>query len=216
LVAAADETAMPASTPSFDSAAADTIRTNLWTVQALLTDIARETVAVVPGRERRVYLKARGQHEALPLLETALYAMLVESGHEAYLEASATDGTENPVRPAAAEFEVRYLFEDCDLGYPEVGRKFGLWRQWIDREIEISVLISVVELASGRLLMDERLERRFTDRLPSGYMALVDEPTYEFTTAEPAESGLGTIMEELVVLGALTGLVAIYFTNTGN
>ncbi|MBU1073563.1 hypothetical protein KKG45_09980 [bacterium] len=215
-VAAAGEESGPAAAPAFEAAAADTIRTNLWVTQALLTGIAREVVAAVPGQGRRVSLRARGKHEALPLFETTLYATLLESGHQAYLDEAEADKTDRPIRPAAADIEIRYFFETCELGYPEVGRKFGLWHQWIDREIEISVLVGVVDLASGRLLMDERLQRRFSDRLPSDYLKLVDEPTYKFTSAEPAEGGIRTILEELVVLGALSGLVAIYFTNTGN
>lgn len=44
----------------------------------------------------------------------------------------------------------------------------------------------------------------------------MNAPAYEFTTAEPAEGGMRAILEELVVVGALTGLVAVYFANSGN
>jgi len=212
----ATEAVAPSATPAFDVAAADTIRTNLWVAQALMTDIAREVVAAVPGTGRRVAMRARDSHEAGPLLETAFYAALLDAGHEAYLDEAADEEAEERIRPLAADYEIRYLFETCEMGYPAVGRKFGLWKQWLDREVEISVMVGVVELDSGRLLLDDRLQRRFTDRFPAGYLDDVDAATYGFTSAEPAEGGILTIMEELVVLGALTGLVAIYFTNTGN
>jgi len=214
--ATAVEAVAPTAVPAFDVAAADTIRTNLWVAQALLTDIAREAVAAVPGAGRRVALRARDTHEAGPLLETAFYAALIDAGHDAYLDEAAEEEDDRPIRPVSADYEIRYLFETCELGYPAVGRKFGLWKQWLDREVEISVMVGVVEMDSGRLLLDDRLQRRFTDRLPAGYLDLVDATTYGFTSAEPAAGGIQSIMEELVVLGALTGLVAIYFTNTGN
>ncbi|MBC8423768.1 hypothetical protein H8E07_06555 [bacterium] len=216
LVLIACATAAPAERPAFDPAAADTVRTNLWVARALFTDIAREAVASVPGRDQGVSLRARGTHDALPLLETALYAALQDAGHRPYLDESDDSGALAPITPDEADYEIRYRFETCQLDYPAVGRRFGLWRNWIDREVEVSALVGVVDLSSGRLLLDDRIERRFNDRVPADFLDLVDESTYAFTTAVPADGGIRTIMEELVVIGALTGLVAIYFTNTGN
>jgi hypothetical protein len=42
----------------------------------------------------------------------------------------------------------------------------------------------------------------------------VESPTYEFTQAEPDPSKSSRRLEQVVVLGALVGLVAIYFANT--
>ena len=80
----------------------------------------------------------------------------------------------------------------------------------------MSVLVMVVDLRSGRLLMDERLQRSFGDRVKSDHMQRIDDSVYSFTTSDTAEGGLMSVLEELVVVGALTGLVTIYFANTGN
>ncbi len=214
--AAAQDADVPSDTPAFAPAAADTVRTNLWVARALFTDVAREVVAAVPGSGRRVSLRARGSHDAQPLLETALYAALQDAGHRAYLDETDDSDADAPITPVETDYEIRYQLETCQLDYPAVGRRFGLWRNWIDRELEVSTLVAVVELATGRLLLDDRVERRFNDRVPAGHLDSVEATTYAFTFADPAEGGIRTIMEELVVIGALTGLVAIYFANTGN
>jgi len=165
--AAAAESTAPTVTPAFDPAAADTIRTNLWVARALFTDIAREVVAAVPERDQGVSLRPRGTHDALPLLETALYAALLNAGHRPYLDESDDSGADTPIKPMAADYEIRFQFETCQLDYPAVGRRFGLWRNWIDREVDVSTLIGVVELSTGRLLLDDRIERRFNDRVPA-------------------------------------------------
>jgi hypothetical protein len=203
-------------TPGFAYTAADTVRTNLWIAQALMADIAREIVAVVPRVDADVSLRATQDHEATPLLETQLYDQLVAAGHTAYLNESDQTDEEEAVAPVDADYEIRYSFEALDLTYPRVGRKLGLWKNWVDREMGMSVLVMVVDLRSGRLLMDERLQRSFGDRVKSDHMQRIDDSVYSFTTSDTAEGGLMSVLEELVVVGALTGLVTIYFANTGN
>ncbi len=195
--------------------AADTVRTNLWIAQALMADIAREIVDTIPGPGQGVSLRSSDSHEAAPLLEAQLHRHILDGGNVAYLDESDLVD-EEPVTPVDADYEIRYSFETLDMEYPRVGRKLGLWKSWVDREMSMSVMARVIELKTGRLLMDERLQRSFGDRLSSGHVERVDDLVYGFTSAEVAEGGLMSVMEELVVVGALTGLVAIYFANTGN
>ncbi len=114
--------------------------------------------------------------------------------------------------------DVRYSYavSGVDLAYPEVGRTLGLWRSWVEREIEVGAFLEVTEAASGRMLLNRSVVRAFNDRLPPENLDDVDSGIYPFTTAEAMESGWQRRLEEIVVLGALTGLVVIYFANTNN
>jgi len=103
-----------------------------------------------------------------------------------------------------------------DLAYPEVGRTLGLWRRWVSRNIQVTTNIEVTELESGRLLLGERMTRSFNDRLENQNFDDVNSEVYDFTAASTSESGWKRRTEEIVVLGTLAALIAIYFTNTGN
>lgn len=208
--------ALAGETPTpFAEAGPDTVRTNLWLTQALFTDIVREAAGVLPRDGARVALRPRAKHAAQPLFDTAAFAELSAAGHEVLLDETDVSATRSAAE-IAADYEFRYFIEDVDLAYPRVGRRFGLWRRWLDREFQAVVQITVLEKATGRLLLDRRLVRSYADRIAAGHLAAVDATTYGFTTAEPAEGGLRAILEELVVVGALTGLVAVYFANSGN
>ena len=66
------------------------------------------------------------------------------------------------------------------------------------------------------MLLSDQVQRRFSDRVSSDDCGTVDSQLYDFTTAEISESGWKGRMEEIIVLGTLAGLVAIYFANTGD
>ena len=66
------------------------------------------------------------------------------------------------------------------------------------------------------MLLSSRVARSFSDRVPSDDFDDVNSNLYSFTTAETGESGWQRRLEEIVVLGALAALVAIYFANTAN
>jgi hypothetical protein len=127
-----------------------------------------------------------------------------------------TDSTLAPPPPPNVDYELRYQIEDIRLAYPETGRRFGIWREWVSRDLVLSAYITVLEPASGRLLLSDRLERTFRDRVPNASFAAVRSDLYPFTDATLQESSWRRRLEQLVVLGTLTGLVAIYFANTGN
>ncbi len=201
--------------PPFAAAGPDTVRTNLWLTRALFADIVREAAAVLPPDSSRVALRPRAKHVAQPLFDTAAFAELTAAGHAVLLDETDVAATKTAT-VVGADYEFRYYIEDVDLSYPRVGRRFGLWRRWLDREFQAVVQVTVLEKATGRLLLDKRLARGYTDRIPAQHLAAVDAATYAFTTAEPAEGGVRAILEELVVVGALTGLVAVYFANSGN
>jgi len=201
--------------PTFADAGPDTVRTNLWLAQALFTDIVREAADALPSGGASVALRPRAKHAAQPLFDTAAFAELTAAGHEVLLDETDVAAARS-AEAVAADYEFRYLIEEVALDYPRVGRRFGLWRRWLDRELAAVVQVTVLEKATGRLLLDKRLARTYGDRIAAGHLAAVDAPTYGFTTAEPAEGGVRAILEELVVVGALTGLVAVYFANSGN
>ena len=52
--------------------------------------------------------------------------------------------------------------------------------------------------------------------MPTTTSTTSNSELYDFTTAETSESGWQRRIEEIVVLGTLAGLVAVYFANTGN
>ena len=82
--------------------------------------------------------------------------------------------------------------------------------------MQLIMLVRVLDAADGRLRMDDRLVRRYVDRVPSGRFDAIASPAYTFTHADATSNGMRGIMENLVVIGSLAGLVAIYFANSGN
>ena len=105
---------------------------------------------------------------------------------------------------------------DIDLAYPEVGRSVGIWKQWVERRLSVTAQVKISRADDGRLLLREKFQRQFLDRVPAGDLDAVNSRLYEFTTAEIAESGWHRRLEEMVIVGTLAGLVAVYFANTNN
>lgn len=193
------------------NASADSLRTNLWLFEALMGEIVAEAAGSLPPPPATVLLPGapapndmQGQLlrlVAVRVLSARGYELL--TGEEAALrERAAVTATFTPNRVA--------------LGYPEVGRTLGLWRRWVGREVAVAATVKMVENGSGRLLLERRLERTFSDRVPSGDFALVDDRMYTFTSAAIGESGWQRRLEQFAVLGTLAGLVAVYFANTGD
>ena len=86
----------------------------------------------------------------------------------------------------------------------------------MDRDLSVSADIEVVEVNTGRLLFNDLVTRRYSDRIGSGDFSAVNSSLYSFTNAEISEGSWHRRLEEIVVLGTLTGMVAVYFANTGN
>ncbi len=195
---------LPASTTSH------TVRTNLWLTEALMAEVVNAAATVMPPAPAAVRLVAMRDDAR----NDNLQALAAEHLRANFVELFVLD--EDPSRQGAVDYVFGYNVESIKLIYPDVGRTLGIWRRWVAREMKVSVLVEISEESSGRLLLNSRIERKFGDRFDSGDFGDVDDPEYTFTTAETLESGWKSRMEEIVVLGTLAGLVAIYFANTGD
>ncbi|MBM4131503.1 hypothetical protein FJ250_10850 [bacterium] len=191
--------------------AADSLRTNLWLVEALLGEIVAEATASLPSPPARVLLPGAPAATDLPgqLLRLVTVRVLTDRGYDLYT------GQADSLR-GRTDVTAEFLPGPITLSYPEVGRTLGLWRRWVGRDLTVSATARLVENASGRLLLERRLERRFNDRVPDGEFALVDDTTYPFTSAAVGAGGWQRRLEQFAVLGTLAGLVAVYFANTGD
>ncbi|RKZ19554.1 hypothetical protein DRQ50_01800 [bacterium] len=191
-------------------ASADTIRTNIWLVESLMADIVAASTQVLPAPPARILLVPRSDSEENTMFGATAFRQLSARGYEIYDPAA--EGEDEP------EHDVRYGYavSGVDLSYPDVGRTLGLWQTWIERDLEIDAYLQITESASGRVLLGRRVARSFSDRVPAGDFDAVNSDMYTFTTAETSESGWQRRTEEIVVLGALTGLILVYFANTTN
>lgn len=192
------------------SAASDTLRTNLWLTEALMAEIVNAATHVMPPAPAAVRLVVLREDDRNDIFQAVAAEVLGGKGYDLYV----ADDDES--RQGAVDYSFGYSVENISLSYPDVGRTLGLWRRWVARELTVSVLVEISEESSGRLLLNDRIERKFGDRFDSGDFGDVDSEEYEFTTAVTSESGWKNRMEEIVVLGTLAGLVAIYFANTGD
>ncbi len=191
-------------------AEADTVRSNVWLTEALMAEIVSSTAKVLPAPPAAIQLIQERTTIEDDLYMDAVVRILGGLGYDIYLS------DEDPARQAAVDCLYSYYVHGVELKYPEVGRTLGLWRQWIDRQMMVTVQVNVTMANSGRLLLSDRVQRRFSDRVPDDDFDFVDSDLYEFTTAETSESGWKGRMEEIVVLATLAGLVAVYFANTGD
>jgi len=223
-VAAVVGGAAPAAADSDGSAPADTVRTNLWLTEALMADVVTAVMRVLPESPRAILVEARADSPEDELFGAQATRQLMAAGYMVRVpvaeDAATADGDtaaagEETATPAAG-LAFSFRVTEVALTYPEVGRTLGVWRQWVDRELSVSILVGVEDRATGRVLLNERVTRSYNDRVPSGDFDDVNSGMYEFTSSETSESAWQRRMEEIVVLGALAGLVAIYFANTSN
>ncbi len=237
-------------TPALLPDTPDTVRTNLWLVEALMAEVVADVVRALPPVPAEIVLEPTGDTEADELMSTVIARDLAALGYDVfrtvpdaadlldeeetypiegeydesdqYDQDAADDGGfgggESPgtgdAGTAIESLLLTYRVVDIGLYYPDTGRRLGLWRQWVARDIELTVMISLQDLASGRLLLSDRYTRSFSDRVPDDDFAAVNSDVYPFTSGEPAQSGWKGRIEEIVVLGALAALVAIYLANT--
>jgi hypothetical protein len=185
----------------------DTIRTNLMVAEALLGDALAAITAELPASGATVVLVPGSTEAAANLLTTVATHHLLAAGHVVHLD-QPTVGTDGPV------YELRYRVDRLDLSYPDSGRRFLLWSAWVDRKVDLVVQLTLVDAADGQVITSQRLVRRFQDRLEVDQVAAVEAPLYPFTTAAVEGGGWTRRLEEIVVLGTLAGLVAVYFANT--
>ena len=219
VVAAQDEVAAPASaaevtapdlarTPVFASTGDDTLRSNLWVAEALLNTSLGELLSALPPPPAAVLLIPGSTDAPANLLTAVATSRLQQEGYTVHLD-RVPDDTELRV------VELRYRISKLELSYPAVDRRLGLWKSWVDRQMHFAAQFTMVDRGSGQVLTSKRLSRTYQDRFPHRHLAAVeasDGPA--FTRALPTASGWTRRLEEIVVLGTLVGLVAIYFANT--
>ncbi len=194
--------------PVFATLGADTLRTNLWVAEALLATAMDELLSVLPPPPAVILLApASATDPATNLLTNVATNRLQRTGYLVHVDKTPA-GTEDRV------VELRYRVGSFELSYPRTGRRLGIWTNWVARQMLMTVQITVVEQADGQVLASLRLSRSFQDRVPYEHLAAVESTAYPFTRATPQASGWARRLEEIVVLGALAGLVAIYFANT--
>jgi len=189
---------------------ADTVRSNVWLTEALMAEIAASTARVLPPAPAALQLVQEAGTMEDGMFKTALVRVLGGLGYDMYLQ------DEDPAMQAAVDCIYTFQVNGVELSYPDVGRTLGLWRRWIDREMKVTVRVDITMANSGRVLLSDLVQRRFSDRVSDDQFDMVDSDLYEFTTAETSESGWKSRMEEIIVLGTLAGLVAVYFSNTGD
>jgi hypothetical protein len=214
--------------------AQDTLRTNLWVAQALMVEVVRQTVRSLPPAPAKVIIQPQSTGAPTDVFGTVVAEVLGEAGYELYLdqteeneeaegtgrieqtEADSTAVATEVQVPVGVDYEYRFKIEQIRLSYPQVKRRFGIWRQWVDRELTLGALVTIVHKPSGRLLMNDRFERTFQDRVASDDFDSVRSEVYDFTDTELQAGGWHRRAEQIVVLGTLAGLIAVYFANTGN
>lgn len=191
-------------------APADSVRSNIWLVQALMAEIVTSASRALPPAPARIFLDPEDDEPACALFETAAFDVLSGAGYELY------SSLEEDIPEDFDGLVMAFNVMEVDLAYPEVGRSLGIWQQWVGREIGVSVQVEMTMAATGRLLLRDNFHRQFLDHVPSSDFSAVNSRLYEFTTAEIAESGWRRRLEEVVVVSTLAGLVAVYFANTNN
>ena len=201
-------TAGPLGLPT--AAEPDTVRNNIWLTEALMAEIVVSTARVLPPAPAALLLMQESRTMEDGMYKTALVRVLGGLGYDIYLQ------DDDPAMQPAVDCIYSFEVNGVELSYPDVGRTLGLWRRWIDREMAVTVRVDVTMANSGRVLLSDLVQRKFNDRVSDDYFDFVDSDLYEFTTAETSESGWKSRMEEIIVLGTLAGLVAVYFSNTGD
>jgi len=200
--------------------AADTVRPNIWIARALVAESVLSAARRLPPPPGPVVLRPRARSAYNPFYQAVAYRLLTERGYDLYLD----EGQLAPLQgrpappPNLPETGVTWSFlcESLDLSYPAAGRRFGLWRQWVDREMRAVFAVSLVDRTSGRMLHDERWVRTYGDRVPADRLADIRGAGYSFEDAPLREGGWRRWLEGTAVVGALAGLVAVYFANTGS
>lgn len=203
----AEPGAVFASPDGLTIAGADTIRTNLWIAEALMGETVAVAIRHLPPPPVPVVLVPADKEQRTNLLTTLVTERLTRAGYQVHLDNAPADST-------ASRVEFRYQVLELALGYPESGRRFGLWRDWVARGMSFTALYTILETPGGGVLFNDRVCRTFQDRVPSDDLAACQSPAYAFTNASVKAGGWQRRIEEIVVLGALAGLVAVYFQNT--
>lgn len=188
----------------------DTVRTNLWLTEALMGEIVTLAVGSLPPGGHAIKLEAQSADDGEEIFGGVAANILSELGHELYV------ASQDSNLAASVDYVFGYRVVGIELSYPEVGRTLGIWQRWVARDLVVSAAVEISAANSGQLLFKDIVERSISDRVDNDDFDLVGSDRYDFTTAEKSGSGWKNRMEEIVVLGTLVALIAIYFANTGS
>jgi len=210
--------------------ARDTVRTNLWLFEALMHEVAEVVVDKLPATSTTVGIIEETQSDQSAMFLNILYTALKKDGRESFLPRESDSGG-NPqtvveteyeqngntfaVRNSEPELELAYKVTNVKLEYPDDERRFAIWRQWVSRHVSVSILVTVIDNDTGRILVRETITRSYRDQILDEHFRAVDSDQYSFTSSETPEGNWwNRRLEQFVVLSTLTGLVAVYFSNT--
>jgi hypothetical protein len=185
----------------------DTVRTNLQVALALMDEALSEVMVALPAPPAAVVLVPGSTKSEADLLTNLATSRLRDAGYTVHLD-MAPDGTDTPV------LELRYRVEDLRLAYPRTGRRLLFFKSWVGRRMDLALQVTAVDRHDGQVLVSRRVVTGYTDRFPTDHLEAVQSPTYDFTQADLPASSTSRRLEQVVVLGALAGLAAIYFANT--
>jgi hypothetical protein len=188
----------------------DTVRTNLWLTEALMGEIVSHAAGFIPSAPGSVLLVGKKGDDKEDLFGSVAAGILGKSGYELYVAA------DDSVEVGPVDYVFSYTVVGVDLTYPEVGRTLGIWQRWVGREVTVTASVEISGAPGGQLLFKEILERTFSDRVDNDDFDSVESDLYDFTSAQKTGSGWKNRMEEIIVLGTLVALIAIYFANTGS
>ncbi len=207
-LAVEDESPLPAAPDVvFAMDGPDTLRTNLALAEALMGEALGVMQAELPPPPAVVVLIPSSTEPAVRLMTTVATHQLQAAGYTVHAD-RAPGGTDVPV------YELQYRVSNLSLAYPDNGRRFLFWQSWFDRELTFAGEMTLVKADNSEVISSRRIKRSFQDRIPAKYFDAVESPEYTFTQAEPQGGGWARRLEEIVVLGTLVALVAIYFANT--
>ena len=210
-VSSADEDSVGAMTLQLPGLAEpDTVRTNLWLTEALMGEIVSHAASFIPSAPGSILLVAKRGDNKEDLFGSVAVGILSQSGYELYV------AVDDSVEVGPVDYIFSYSVVGVDLTYPEVGRTLGIWQRWVGRELAVTTAVEISGSPGGQLLFKEILERKFSDRVDNDDFDNVESDLYDFTNAQKTGSGWQNRMEEIIVLGTLVALIAIYFANTGS
>lgn len=188
----------------------DTVRTNLWLTEALMGEIVTFAANSLPKEPATILLVDQGGQESDDVFGAVASVLLRSMGYELFL-VSADSTVQAPV-----DFVFNFKVVGVELSYPEVGRTLGIWQRWVARDLKVTASVDISTADSGLLVFKDIVDRRYSDRIDNSDFSEVGSDLYDFTTADKAGSGWQRRTEEIVVLGTLVALIAVYFANTGN
>ncbi|MBT3316836.1 hypothetical protein HN388_02560 [bacterium] len=194
------------------------VQSNLFEVRAMLFDVAEKIGGTIPDQKADVVFVPSSTHEANDLLLEALTTVLTNAGHTVLLDESSSAGSQDDtefIKPVG-DYSIVFNLKEVGLAYPNAGRKFGLWRQWVDRDLFVSVHARVIDASSSVVLLDKLITNSKYDRIAANDFDTIESSAYSFTNGDVSESGMRRVFEQVVVISALSGMVAAYFANTGS